>query len=109
MGSWNPDAEERRPLPCDEAVRNWHTNYSVTVKPSYQESSKGSVENQLAPCFGRRDVGELREEDLLAFAKEKIEAGLAPNTVRNCLSVLRRVLNLLQRSGEIERTPRTNR
>jgi len=102
-GTFDPGGSQRHALPCDEAVRAWHATYSPTFKPSYEQSSRGLVENHLVPYFGRRDVRDLREEDLLAFARVKIEAGLAPNTVRNCLSTLRRVLNLLQRNGEVQR------
>lgn len=72
LGTFNPDVTERRALPCDEALRSWHTNYSTTFKPSYEQSSRLLVEKHLVPFFGRRDVRDLREEDLLAFVREKM-------------------------------------
>jgi integrase len=48
---------------------------------------------------------EIREDDLLAFVRTKLDEGLAPKTVRNALSILRRVFNLLHRDGRIARNP----
>ena len=104
LGSFHPDKEDgSRAVPCDDALRRWHYDYAPTFKPSYEVSSRGVIEGHLVPFFGARNLQDLTEGDLLAFVRDRIDAGLAPNTVRNALSILRRVLNLLQRDGKIER------
>jgi integrase len=92
-------------LPCDAELRRWITAYAPTFKPSTQGESRRIIETHLVPFFGSRDVRELRESDLLKFVQVKLEAGLAPKTIRNTLSILRRVLNLLHREGQIDRNP----
>ena len=59
----------------------------------------------LVPYFGSKDLRTLEERDLLAFIEAKLAEGLALNTVRNMLAVLRRVLYLAQREGRVERNP----
>jgi integrase len=102
-GTYN--AEEPAPLPCDEALRSWLEAHRVTMKPGYAMCVSGTIENHLAPFFGSKDLREIREEDLLAFAQAKLDAGLAVNTVRNALSALRRVYSLAVRSGDLVRNP----
>ena len=97
--------EPERALPCDAEIRRWHTTYSPTMKWSYQLSTRGLIEKHLVPFFGSQDLRELREADLLRFVSLKLQEGLAPRTIRNALSVLRRVLNLAQREGLIDRNP----
>jgi len=63
------------------------------------------IERDLIPHFGATDLRELNEEDLLVFVSAKIEAGLSPRTIETTLSVLRRVLSLAHRRGEIPRNP----
>jgi len=92
-------------LPCDSELRKWIAAYASTLKPSTETESHRIIEKQLVPFFGSRDLHELRESDLLEFVKAKLEAGHAAKTIRNSLSVLRRVLNLLYREGLIDRNP----
>ena len=51
-----------------------------------EASALGLIENHLAPFFGSKDLREIRETDLLSFARTKLEAGLAPKTIQNALS-----------------------
>ncbi len=60
----------------------------------YAKLTKGLIENHLVAHFGDRDLRSLREVDLLEFIRVKLDQGLAPKTIRNSLSVLRRVINL---------------
>ena len=80
-------------------------SYEPTFKPSYALSSRNVIETHLAPYFGSTDLRNLREADLLGFVKARLDAGLRPNTVRNALSCLRRVVNLHMREGTIVRNP----
>ena len=77
------------------------------MKPTSEASTGGFIVNHLAPFFGSRDLKEIRESDLLAFARPKIEEGLSPKTVQNALSVLRRVYYLAVREGLVDRNPAT--
>jgi hypothetical protein len=75
------------------------------MKPSYEQSSRGVIEHHLAPFFGDRVLRVLAERDLLAFIEAKLAEGLALNTVRNALAVLRRAMYLAQREGRLDRNP----
>lgn len=93
------------PLPCDRELRRWHLTYSPTMKATYAKLTEGLIENHLIPHFGARDLRELREGDMLAFIRAKLGVGMAPKTIGNSLSVLRRVLTLLGREGLIATNP----
>ena len=91
LGTFQAQSGQEKSLPCDEELRCWHRTYGPTMKPSSEVSTRGLIENHLVPYFQARDLREIREADLLAFAKAKVDAGLSPKTVQNALSVLRRV------------------
>src|SRR5262245_4150267 len=99
--------EQERPeaIPLDAHLRQWHASYGPTFKASYEETSRGLVENHLAPFFCGRDLRELREEHLLDYVRVKLEAGQRPSTVLNALSILRRVCDLAVRDGLLIRNP----
>ena len=97
--------EQRRTLPCDAEIRRWHTAYAPTMKLSYRLSTESLIRIHLVPFFGSKDLRELREVDLLAFVRRKLEDGLAPRTIRNALAIVRRVLHLAQREGLVDRNP----
>jgi integrase len=71
------------------------------LKPSYHVLAGDVIRVHLEPYFGGRDVRTLTTEDLLGYVRAKLDAGLAPATIRVQLSVLRRVLSLLERDGKI--------
>jgi len=112
------------PLPTDAELRRWHATYRPTFKLSFERESLAIIERHLAPHFGARDLRELREADLLAYIGEKLERGrktpkyprprslrpepspgLAPATIRQHLSLLRRVCSLAVREGTLARNP----
>ena len=105
LGTFRTGAEESKPLPCDVELQRWHTTYAVTMKPTYQALTSGLIRNHLIPHFGSKDLREIRDADLLDYIRAKMAAGLAPKTIRNSLSILRRVCYLAQREGVIERNP----
>jgi len=88
LGTFAPDRERLKPLPCDVELRRWHTSWAPTVKPSYEIEAGRIIRVHLVPFFGSKDVREIREEDLLRFVRVKLDAGLAPKTIRNALQVL---------------------
>ena len=108
LGTFAPDREREKALPCDAELRRWHTTYSPTMKPSYEIEAARIIRVHLVPFFGGKDVREIREEDLLRFVRTKLDAGLAPKTIRNALQVLGRVLNLLHRDRVLAYSPATN-
>ena len=105
LGTFGVVDERDRPMPCDAELRQWHRTYGPTMKLSSELSTRGLIENHLAPYFQSRNMREIHEADLLRFATAKVDAGLSPKTVKNALSVLRRVYYLAQRDGRIERNP----
>jgi integrase len=60
--------------------------------------------SRLDPWTASGNPGGIQSK-LLRFAQAKVEKGLSPKTVRNTLSILRRVLNLAQREGRVSRNP----
>ncbi len=107
LGTFTPDPDEEKPLPCDAELRKWHVTYTPTFKPSYQSEAERIIESYLVSFFGSRNLRELRETDLLDFVRAKLDQGLAPKTIRNALSIVRRVMNLLVREGKLARNPAT--
>jgi integrase len=105
LGTYLPDRERPKPLLCLDELWKWHRAYAPTMKRSYEKSSAGVIRNHLVPAFGTRDLRDLRERDLLAFVERKVADGLAPNTIRNALAVLRRVYSLAQREGLVTLNP----
>ena len=104
LGTFAPHREEK-PLPCDAALRSWHTTYSPTFKPSFERESDRIIRAHLAPFFGSKDLREIREEDLLGYIRARLAAGLSPLTIQTHLSILRRVLSLAVREGHVSRNP----
>ncbi len=108
LGTFRTGAEESKPLPCDAELQRWHTTYAITMKPTYQALTSGLIRNHLIPHFGSKDLREICDADLLDYIRTKMAAGLTPKTIRNGLSVLRRVLVLLERDGLVNRNPASN-
>jgi integrase len=104
LGTFAPETKTE-PLACDRELHRWHAAYGPTFKPSYEIEARRIIGYHLVPFFGSHDLRELREPDLLDFVRVKLNAGLAPKTIRNALSVLRRVLTLLQRDGLVTLNP----
>lgn len=105
LGTFAPEQERPDAIPLDAHLRKWHARYGPTFKTSYEETSRGLVENHLAPFFRGRDLRELREEHLLDYVRAKLDAGQGPATVLNALSILRRVCNLAVRDELLTRNP----
>jgi hypothetical protein len=91
LGQYRHPSERKKPAPCTDALLRWHRTYRPTLKRTYEISTKGLIENHLAPHFKCRDLRQIREADVLAFARVEIDQGLAPGTIKNALGVPRRV------------------
>jgi hypothetical protein len=105
LGTFTSSTTRERPLPFDAHLREWHRTYAPTFKYSYEVTSLALIENHLAPFFGSKCLREIREEDLLRYIREKLDAGLSPSTIKNGLTIVRRVLNLAHRDALIARNP----
>ena len=103
LGEYSASRQER--LGCAEQLRIWHRTWAPTMKPTYEQLTRGLIDKHLAPYFEDRDLREIREADLLRFIRVKLEAGLSPKTITNALSIVRRVYHLLQREELVAQNP----
>jgi len=103
LKQWPPKREE--PLPIDFELRHWLEAWTPAMKPGYRALVAGVIETHLVPFFGSKDLRLLREEDLLRYVSAKLEAGLAPATIRRHLASLQRVLSIAHREAKIPRNP----
>ena len=92
-------------LPCSAELRRWHQIYAPTMKSGYAALTLGIIDNHLTPFFGDRTLAELGEAELLEFVKEKLDSGLSPATIKNSLSLLRRVCSVAVRERRLDRNP----
>ncbi len=94
----------------EEALNQWYEDYKATFSPSFAEVARMNIDNHLVPVLGALRIAEVSESDLLRFisAKSSGKRALATSTIRNVLSVLRRVMALAVESDEIDRNPCRN-
>jgi len=59
----------------------------------------------LVPHFGNTALNEFTEDRLLGFIAAKLDDGLSTSTIRNALTIVRRVLNLAEQEGLVVRHP----
>ena len=90
------------------ALSDWYTTYKPTFSASYAQLAEINIRLHLVPAFGSLRIDEIEERHLLDFVRaktESMERPLQTSTLRNILSVLRRVLSLAVERGEIKRNP----
>jgi len=85
LGTFEP-RKRGEAMPCDAELWRWHRAYAATMKPSYERLTEGVIRTNL-PHFGRRDLRELTERDLLVFIKRRLEEGLAVATIRRTVQM----------------------
>jgi integrase len=105
LGTFQPNQTKPVEVPCDLELRRWLDTYSVTLRPGTVALAEGLIDRHLAPYFGSKDLRAIGEEDVLRYIRQKLDEGLAPKTIRNGLSLLRRVCSLLIRAGRLDRNP----
>ena len=105
LGTFEGSKSSEPKLRCGEALWEWLRTYSPTMKPSYENLCAGHIRNHLEPFFGTRDLRDIKEADLLKFIRVKLDAGLRPGTIKNSLSVLRRVYSLHVKEADLLRNP----
>ena len=82
------------PHPLDRVLPEFVAVYRETWSRSYEQTAVGMIRNHLVPYFGDRELRDVTERDALAFAAAVLGKGCSPHVVRNCLSLLRRVMNV---------------
>jgi len=92
-------------LPIDRALRDWLFHYGPTVGRATLDRYRSHVDHQLVPYFGSKDLGALRDTDVIGFASTQYRAGAARDPVLNALSCLRRVIHLALEKGHLARHP----
>jgi len=92
-------------LPCDATLREWLATYSPTMARTTEKSFAWLIESHLAPHFKARDLRDMREDDLLVFARAKLAEGLATKSIANALGVLRNCCNALIDQRRLDRNP----
>jgi len=100
-GAWlSPGA-----LPTDRCLEGWLVSHGPELARSTEANARSLIRNHLKPHFGTVDLRNLSREDVIDFAHQKLESGLAPRTVETALSVLRRVCALHVDEGLLDRNP----
>ncbi len=74
-------------------------------KPSEVHSKRTILKNHLLPAFGGVKLDVIQPREIEAYKSGKLKAGLAPKTVNNQLTVLRRILSLAAEWGLLTHTP----
>ena len=86
-------------------ARAFLTIYGWNYSTHELKSVRIRVNKHLIPAFGHMDLRHISESDMQGYIAGKLEAGLAPNTIANSLSALRRIINVARSDGLIEKTP----
>ncbi len=97
----------------ESALRRWYEDYKPTFSHSFATVTEVSIRKHLIPAFGSLQLPELSERHLLQFIAEKSTGNasqrpLQVRSIRNILSVLRRVLALAVEEGQLEKNPCRN-
>jgi integrase len=74
-------------------------------KPSEVEAKRSILDVHLIPAFGKRRLDEIGMREVERYKSRKLKDGLAPKTVNNHLTVLRRLLSLAAEWEFIEAVP----
>jgi integrase len=105
-------ADETVPT-VEQALRGWFKDYGPTFSASFADLAETNIDRHLIPAFGKLLITEFEERHVLQFIGEKTADGAKPkplkaSTIRNILSVLRRVLALAIDDGVLQRNPCRN-
>lgn len=100
----------RRPAakPRFEAFASrWYAIYVETNnKPSEQKAKRLILRNHLVPLFGALTLDAITTLHAEEFKAAKLNSGLAPKSINNCLAVLGKCLRTAEEWGEIDRVPK---
>lgn len=74
-------------------------------KPSEVATKESMLKNHLLPAFGKLRLDAIGPERIEGFKAKKLEEELAPKTINNLLTVLRRILAVAAEWGKIKSVP----
>jgi integrase len=81
-------------------------NYSeANNKPSEVQSKRTILKCHLLPAFSGKKLDVIQQREIEAYKSAKLKASLAPKTVNNHLTILRRILSLAAEWGVLTHTP----
>jgi integrase len=87
-------------------AKEFHSIYAKTNnKPSEVMSKEMILRVHLVPAFGRLKLDQINAREIEAYKAAKLDRQLAPKTVNNHLTVLRRALALAVEWGELVAVP----
>ncbi len=101
-------AEDTQSVPTfAEFSAMWFKTYVITNnKHSAQNSKRITLRTHLVPFFGRMKLAEITSLHIEQFKAAKLEAGLAPQTVNNHLTILGKCLRCAAEWGELPQVPK---
>lgn len=74
-------------------------------KPSEVQSKRTILKCHLLPAFGGKKLDVIQQREIEGYKSTKLKADLAPKTVNNHLTILRRILSLAAEWGLLTHTP----
>jgi integrase len=94
------------PVPTlSEFAERFLTHAETNNKHSTVETKRTLLERHLEPIFGRKRLDQIGPYEIEAYKAKKIKEGLAPKSVNNTLTVLRKLLVLAVEWGVLEHVP----
>ncbi len=100
------EAEEKVPTFAAFAER-WLRDYvDVNNKPSEQTAKRSALRNHLLPAFGGDRLASITSLRIEQFKATKLQAGLAPKSINNYLTILHKCLSTAVEWSELETAPR---
>lgn len=82
----------RSPLWGGVTIEAWFENESAGLSRTTRVNTRSLIDRNLVPYFGQRDLRLLDRGRIRAFAADMASRGMGQHSVKNSLSVLRRVL-----------------
>ncbi len=102
-----PEPEEIKVVPTMKDFEPNFMSYSETNnKPSSVFAKRVTLDNHLLPHFGSTRLDRINAAEIEAYKAKKLGEKLAPKTVNNHLTVLRKLLNLAAEWGKLDHPPR---
>src|SRR5262249_3711487 len=84
----------------------WVKNHArLECKTSTAEDYEGVLKRYLRPRFGKKHLSEIKRDDIKNLISQLVDKGLARNTVRNALCVIRNLFNCAIEDGLLQANP----
>jgi integrase len=98
-------------LNVEASLQQWYDDYKPTFSDSYAQLAEIIIRLHLVPFFGSMRLDEVEERHILQFVSEKTTRPKNPlkaATLKNILSLFRRVMTLAVEREDISRNPCRN-